>query len=78
MDVYLVDVDNGELYEDYYHSVVKVFTTYRAASQWLLEEGYKPFSKNIYINNSEDIEFILDDGVEDYLHAEIIEMEVEE
>ena len=68
LKVYLVDVDNGELYADYQHSVEKVFTTYRGASQWLINEGYIPHCD---FPEEGEISFYCED-----CEAVIIEMEV--
>jgi hypothetical protein len=52
--VFLVETDNGESYEGYQSSIVKIFSSYRLASDWLMSEGYKPMpdedesQRNIY------------------------------
>lgn len=77
--VYLVDIDNGESYEDYRHSVDKVFSTYRGASQWLIDEGYKVYESYNYNNREPDLGFRRqesDEYMADSSNAEIIEMEV--
>lgn len=81
MKVYLIDIDNGESYEDFHHWIKKVFTTYRGASQWLIDEGY-----DVYVNNwkkdAMELEFYWEDKEDDYVYgckyARIIEMEVDE
>lgn len=79
--VYLVDIDNGESYEDYRHSVDKVFSTYRGASQWLIDEGYQPYEFYNHSDQEADIAFEWiesDEYMADSSNAEIIEMEVNE
>ena len=78
MKVYLVDVDNGESYEDYRHWIEKIFTTYRGASQWLINEGYKVYPEcrqgewKLYFLWRESDEYMANSNF-----AEIIEMELE-
>lgn len=79
--IYLVDIDNGESYEDYRHSVDKVFSTYRGASQWLIDEGYEPYESYNHNDQEPDISFRWEESDEymaDSSNADIIEMEVEE
>jgi hypothetical protein len=79
MKVYLVDTDNGELYEDYHHSVDKVFTTYRGATQWLIDEGYEPYYDNTF--GKFDVGFYWQED-DEYMSrcsdAKVIEMELED
>lgn len=80
MKVYLVDVDNGESYEDYQHNVMAVFTSYRSASEWLINKGYEPF---VYRSSSKDynVHFRWQENNEymsNHSDAEIIEMELQE
>jgi hypothetical protein len=41
--IFLVQTDNGESYEGYQSSIVKIFSSYRLASEWLMQEKYKPY-----------------------------------
>lgn len=80
MKVYLVDVDNGESYEDYMHGIRAVFTTYRGASEWLIDKGYEPYYYIDY-ENKDDVRFYWqesDEYMADRSNATIIEMEVRE
>lgn len=43
MKVYLVDKDSGETYEYYDHWIDGAYSTYRKASQSLLDDGYIPY-----------------------------------
>ncbi|WP_156319104.1 hypothetical protein [Cytobacillus solani] len=43
MKVYLVEINNYESFEDYRAWIEKAFTTYRAASQWLIEDGFEVY-----------------------------------
>ncbi|MGD6876834.1 hypothetical protein [Bacillus infantis] len=81
MKVFLVDIDNGETYEDYRHEVKKAFSTFRAASQWLVNEGYEPYPHNDNVKNELKIGFWWyesDEYMADTSYAKIIEMTVEE
>jgi len=77
--VYLVQMDNGETYDDYHSWIEKVFTSYRKASKWLMSEGYEPFPEyNIHGNLV--LIFQREEKTNYYeksYEAEIIEMEVE-
>lgn len=42
MKVYLVYWCNNEPYEDYYESVEAVFSTYKGAERYILDQGYHP------------------------------------
>jgi hypothetical protein len=80
--VYVVDIDNGESYEDFRHWISKVFTTYRTAVNYLLDQGYEPFPTYTYtINGQErDVAFYWqesDEYMADSSIAKIIEMELE-
>lgn len=57
--VYLVELDNGELYEDYATWIEKVFSTYRKASQYLVDEGYEPYYSEWEGNH--EIDFYLEE-----------------
>ncbi|WEG18594.1 hypothetical protein PQ478_08930 [Alkalihalophilus pseudofirmus] len=77
--VYLVETDNGEAYEDYFSSVVKAFTTYRAASEWLISEGYEPYYEMFHGEGR--LRFYWEESDEymsDCSFGKIIEMELEE
>ena len=78
MKVYLVEMDNGELYEDYYRWTEKVFTTYRGASQYLLDEDYTPYPEVNYETNEYYLVFTDEDDEGRTFDAEVTEMEVEE
>jgi len=72
MKVYLVELDNGLSFEDYYSWIEKAFTTYRGASQWLIDEGFEPhLEHDIY----GDLELSFSTENND---AKIIEIEVSE
>jgi hypothetical protein len=77
MKVYLVEVDNGELYDSYSSWIEKAFTTYRKASAWLIEKGYKP-DFTYSIKGEVDVYFYLPG--EEYLDSQawITEIEIEE
>lgn len=40
--VYLVYMDNGEMYDDYYEDVEYIFSTNEKASMWLISKGFNP------------------------------------
>ena len=72
MNVYLVKIDNGECYEDYNWWVEKVYTNYRNASQYLINEGYKP-----YMDIHHELKFECE--IDEYItyFAEILGMKLE-
>lgn len=76
--IYLVQVDNRELYEDYQDWIEKAFTTYRAASQYLIDQGYEPFVEEGWKGEFE-LHFYWEENVW-YTRSmgEIIEMDLEE
>lgn len=77
MKIYLVDVDNGETYEDYRHWIEAVFTTYRGASQYLIDEGYEP--DYVRRRGEDELEFYWqesDEYMAECSHAYIIEKEL--
>ncbi|MGM9986356.1 MAG: hypothetical protein ACI35O_03915 [Bacillaceae bacterium] len=78
MKVYLVQVDNGDHYENYYRWTEKVFTTYMGAAQYLIDEGYEPYSDFNYETNEPDVSFCVELENNFESEAEIAEMEVEE
>lgn len=74
MKIYLVETS----YEDYHPSIEKTFTTYKGASQWLINEGYEPYF-DYNIHGEIELNFYWEDSVEymaDCSYGEIIEMEV--
>jgi hypothetical protein len=79
--VYLIDADNGESYEDYYHAISKVFSTYRGAAQWLVSEGYEPFYSYDFSYQEHDVMYYWQEDDQygaDCSFAKIIEMDLEE
>ena len=82
MKIYLVDMDNGESYEDYRHWIAKVFTDYRKAAEWLVEIGYEPryLYKWTGSEYGHDVEYYCQES-EGYMAecswARILEMELE-
>lgn len=80
MKVYLVDVDNGESHEDYSHWVEKIYTSYRDASQYLIDEGFEAYFD--YNDNDEiEVDFYWEKSKDHYADcswARIIEMDIEE
>ena len=78
MKVYLVEMDNGEMYDDFYRWTEKVFTTYRGASQYLIDEEYDPYPDMNYELDDYELIFSYEDEDGRYYRAEITEMEVEE
>ncbi|PKR83509.1 hypothetical protein [Heyndrickxia camelliae] len=80
MKVYLVDVDNGESYEDHRHWIEKVFTSYRGASQYLINEGYEVYYHYDY-SNEIDVDFYWQENdayMANCSYASIIEKDLEE
>jgi hypothetical protein len=81
MKIYLVDVDNGGSYEDYDHRAIAAFTTFRSASQYLLDDGYKPYCFKSIITQKHEVSFSFNNKDEDgdWVHnqAEIIELELQ-
>lgn len=75
MKIYLVDEDNGEQYGDNIHYVTNAFKSYRSASQYLLDEGYKPHPYESIDNGDWKINFYFED---DWGYADIIEMELQD
>ena len=79
MNVYLVEMDNGESYEDYYSWIDTVYTTYRAASMDLIERGYEVYPERSFSSGEWDLGFEwkeLDDDIMRYSGAKIIEKEL--
>lgn len=78
MNVYLVEKDNGESYEDFYKWVDGAYTTFRKATESLLADGYTPYYEilcgkgNLHFQLYEEGEFF-----DVYSYAQIIEMEVD-
>jgi hypothetical protein len=77
MTVYLVELDNGEMYDEYNSWIEKAFTTYRRASTWLINNGYRP-DFTYTIKGEIDIYFYIPG--EEYLDSQawITEIEIEE
>ncbi|WP_117161323.1 hypothetical protein [Paraliobacillus sp. X-1268] len=44
MKVYVIELDNGQEYSDYENWVDSVFSSYRSASQSLIDKGFIPYS----------------------------------
>ena len=57
MDVYLIEINNCESYEDYYYWIDKVFTTYKAASMELIERDYKVYPERDFSSGEWDVRF---------------------
>lgn len=79
MKVYLVETDNGESYEDYHASIESVHKSFRSASQYLLDGGYKPFPDRDFMTGEPVVRFYWEDS-EEYRcsGARIIEMELDD
>ncbi|MEB5480942.1 hypothetical protein P8825_15355 [Shouchella clausii] len=74
MKVYLVNKDNGEI-EDFDHWIDGAYSTYRKASQSLLDDGYIPYYECGEVLFSREKE---DDCIFEEARARIIEMEIDE
>jgi len=70
--VYLVEMDNGEMYEDYQAWIKAAFTTHRKASQWLINSGYVPYATHDIAGN------IIVEFYKDLKNARILEIELVE
>lgn len=71
--IYLLQIEVSDVW-DTYKSVDKAFTSYRGASQCLINEGYIPY----YDERDDEMYFTIESGYESTSYfAEIIEMEVE-
>jgi hypothetical protein len=70
MKVYLIDRDNQEQYEDYEHGTIAAFTTFRGASQYLIERGYKPYFEEAVSYEDEYFEEVLEFYKHDRLQNE--------
>lgn len=44
MEVYVVQIDNGQEYSDYEDHIDGVFKSYRSASQYLIDKGFIPYA----------------------------------
>ena len=44
MKVYVVEVDNGQEYEDYEDHIEGIFKSYRSAAQHLINNGFVPYA----------------------------------
>jgi len=81
MKIYLIDRDNGESYEDYDHQVVAAFTSFRLASQYLLDDGYTPYIHYDYMTKEPTVRFRWEseivEGWGEISDAKIIEMELQ-
>lgn len=75
MTVYLIEMDNGEMYEDHSTWIDSAFTTYRGATQYLLGDGFK---LDYTIGEGGECYLCFDKKYDEYEHyyAEIVEMEV--
>lgn len=74
--VYLVEMDNGESYEDYHAWIEKAFTSYRNATKWLIDEGYEVFPEH-KMSGKLELNFYWqesDEYMADCSFAKIIEM----
>ncbi|WP_405101692.1 hypothetical protein [Oceanobacillus sp. FSL H7-0719] len=78
MKVYLVERDNGEMYEDYQTYITSAHLTYRNASQQLIDDGYEPYPTTNY--EGDTVLYFCWQESDEYMaessHAEIIEIEV--
>jgi hypothetical protein len=81
LKIYLVDADNGETYEDYDHQTIAAFTSFRGASQNLVDEGYEPYPYRDFMTKEYNVRFcftVIDEyGWENSSDAKIIEMELQ-
>ncbi|UTR05207.1 hypothetical protein MM326_13955 [Alkalihalobacillus sp. LMS6] len=78
MIVYLVEKDNGESYEDYEAWVDGVYSTFRKASESLLEDGYTLYYESLLrINELRFYRRESDEYLARVYDAKIIEMEVD-
>lgn len=80
MKIYLVEKDNGQSYEDRYTWIESGFISFRRASQYLLDQGFRPYpilnSENEYVVCFEWYES--DEYMADCEFAYIKEMELNE
>ena len=76
MKVYIVEINNGEPYEDNFSWIDSAFKSHRIASEYLLKEGYKPFLDRFMME--EELRFELEIDEYDTWFAKIIEMELQE
>lgn len=78
MNVYVIEKNNMEPFEDYQTWVDRVYCTFRGASQRLLDDGFVPFYENIFGIN--DVKFMKDIGIDPYFkecnEAKILEREL--
>ena len=79
MKVYLVEKDNCESYEDFYKWIAGAYTTYRGATQSLLDEGFEVYYDTFW--SGDDIRFYWqesDEYMADCQGAKILEFKVED
>lgn len=76
MKVYVVEVDNGYSYSDNEHWVEKVYSTYRGATTYLLENGYQPYAYEIRERNEWHLQFEKKGGFDQPFGAWITEHEL--
>ena len=79
MKVYVLGMDNGMEYEDNQSWVEAVYSSYRSASQYLIDKGFIPYTGRHYETNEYMICFEKEDEDTDVeRQAWIIECEVKE
>lgn len=81
MKVYLVDISDGGSFEDYEHGIHYVSSSYRKASDWLIESGYEPYTIRAMLTQELELRFIKEVEDEDYYYtffADIREMILDE
>jgi hypothetical protein len=80
MKIYLIDLDNGQPYEDNFHYVSHAFKSYLSAAQHLLNGGYKPIPpyKNSITTGDFEVAFFIEEDEFTDCFARITEMELQE
>lgn len=76
--IFLLEMDNGESYEDYRSWIDAAFRTHRGAQEYLLQQGYIPYYIRKY-NGEYDIYFDWSESDESSRctdFVDIIEMEL--
>ena len=78
MKVYLVEMDNGEFYDDFFRWTEKVFTNHLGASLYLIDSGYAPHPEIDYKSNEYYLMFTKKDEEGRKFDAVITEKVVED
>ena len=86
MNIYVIEYDNMEAYEDWYMwTSNRAYTTFIRASEFLIAQGFEPYytynySFNPYVLKTErdgTVEFILErEDMEEMQHAKIKEVKL--